>query len=376
MTATKHLPIPSDYPSLLNEVKQRLKRARVRVALSANTELIQLYWDMGQLISKRLKQAGWGKQTIERLATDIRKTFPELKGFSTSNLWRMRAFYEAYSGEPEKLAQAVRELEIRELAQAVREREAGNEISKLPPLLGNIPWGHNLVLVEKVKELKERYWYVQKTIENSWSRNILVNQIESGLYSRQGGAVTNFPTTLTEQQSDLAQNLLKDPYTFEFLGLTEDVAERELEKSLLDHIKKFLLELGKGFAFLESQYHLEVGDQDYFLDLLFYHTTLRCHIVIDLKIGEFLPEYTGKMAFYLDIVEDQLKHADDHPPIGIILCKERNKVIVEYSLKTTTQAVAVTTYHLGQALPAPVSGALPSAEELEAELEKGPGNGD
>ncbi len=370
MNAKQQFPIPADYPELLDDVKQRLKLARSKVALAANTELVQLYWDMGQLISRRLKQAGWGNQTIERLATDLNQAFPELKGFSTSNLWRMRAFYEAYASEVEILAQAVRELEIKELAQAVRELEAGNEVSKLPPLLGNIPWGHNLVLVEKVKELKERYWYIQKTIKNSWSRNVLINQIENGLFKRQGGAITNFPITLVDQQSASAQKLLKDPYIFEFLGLSEEVAERELEKSLIEHIKSFLLELGKGFAFVGSQYHLEVGGQDYYLDLLFYHTTLRCHMVIDLKIGEFIPEFTGKMAFYLAAVDDQLKHVNDHPTIGIILCKERNKVVVEYSLRNTTHPVAVTTYQLGKQLPDDVSLALPSVEELKIELEK------
>ena len=234
----------------------------------------------------------------------------------------------------------------------------------LPQLVAEIPWGHNLVLLEKPSETEKRLWYAQKTVEHGWSRAVLVHQIESNLYGRQGRAITNFEQTLPSPQSDLAQQLLKDPYTFDFLGLTDEVRERELERSLIDHIQRFLLELGKGFAFVGRQHHMEVGGKDFYLDLLFYHLQLRCFVVIDLKVEPFKPELADKMSFYLSAADDLLRHPNDNPTIGLVLCKERNHVVVEYTLRDNARPLGVATYRL----PPELKASLPSPEELEAEL--------
>ena len=278
----------------------------------------------------------------------------------------MRRFYLTYTEDIENLAQAAREFGDRNLAQVVRELQEG----RVPEIVASIPWGHNVVLFEKVKDPAERIWYIQQTIEHGWSRNVLVHQIESGLYHRKGKAITNFDRTLPAPQSDLAQEVLKDPYVFDFLGLTEDIRERELERQLIARIRDFLLELGVGFAFVGSQVHLEVGGEDFYLDLLFYHLKLRCYVVIELKTGEFKPEYAGKMNFYLSAVDDLLRHPDDKPSIGIILCKSKNKVIVEYALRDTTKPISVSSYRLTRALPEEFKESLPGVEELERELEK------
>jgi predicted nuclease of restriction endonuclease-like (RecB) superfamily len=242
----------------------------------------------------------------------------------------------------------------------------------LPQAATEIPWGHNVVLVEKLKDPAARFWYAQQTIANGWSRAMLVHWIESDLFARQGKAVTNFPATLPPPQSDLAAEVVKDPYNFDFLTLAQDAAERDLERGLLDHIRKFLLELGAGFAFVGQQVHLEVAGEDYFLDLLFYHLRLRCFIVIDLKTQPFKPEYAGKMNFYLSAVDDLMRHPDDKPSIGLILCKTRNKVIAEYALRDVAKPVGVARYvtRLVESLPAGLKGALPAPRQIEAELRK------
>jgi len=333
--------LPPGYAEFLADLKERIRRARVKAALSANRELILLYWEIGRMILERQKKEGWGSKVIDRLAQDLRREFPDIRGFSARNLKYMRAFAEAY---PDK-----------EFVQQVA---------------AQIPWFHHCVLLDKVKDPAERIWYIQQTIEHGWSRNVLVHQIESGLYHRKGKAITNFDRTLPAPQSDLAQEMLKDPYVFDFLGLTEGIRERELERQLIARIRDFLLELGVGFAFVGSQVHLEVGGEDFYLDLLFYHLKLRCYVVIELKTGEFKPEYAGKMNFYLSAVDDLLRHPDDKPSIGIILCKSKNKVIVEYALRDTNKPIGVSSYRLTRALPEDIKGILPSVEELERELVK------
>lgn len=239
---------------------------------------------------------------------------------------------------------------------------------QLPHPIAHIPWGHNIALVSKVKDPAERLWYAQKTIEQGWSRNVLTHQIESGLYQRQGSAISNFHATLPTPQSDLAQQLLKDPYTFDFLTLGDAVQERGLEQGLIDHIQNFLLELGMGFAFVGRQYHLDVGGEDFYLDLLFYHLHLRCYIVIDLKVEKFKPEFAGKMNFYLAAMDDLLRHGDDQPSIGLIICKEKNRVIVEYSLRDIRKPLAVSEYVLTHQLPTTLANSLPSPEKLEEKI--------
>ena len=294
--------IPEGYSALLADLKERIREARLRSSLAVNRELILLYWSIGRDILSRQEQAGWGAKIIERLAADLHRDFPEMTGLSARNLKYMRAFAEAYP-DSQFVQQAV----------------------------ALLPWGHNVRLIETVKDRAEREWYVRQAIEHGWSRNVLVHQIESGLFNRQGKALTNFDRTLPAPQSELAQEIIKDPYYFDFLALGSEMLERDLERGLLENLRSLILELGKGFAFVGSQYHLEVGGQDYYLDLLFYHLRLRCFVVIDLKIEEFKPEFAGKMNFYLSAIDDQLRHANDAPTIGIILCKQRNEVIVEYA---------------------------------------------
>lgn len=333
------LQISDDYNSFLQALKDRIKGAQVRAALAVNSELVMLYWQIGHDILIEQQRRGWGAKVIDQLAADLRRAFPGTKGFSPRNLKYMRAFAEAWPDQ--------------EFVQAS---------------LAQITWYHNITLLEKLEAAEERAWYAARAIENGWSRNVLVHQIESGLYVRQGQAITNFGQTLPPPQSELAQQLLKDPYNFDFLTLGERALERDLERGLLEHIRKFLLELGVGFAFVGSQYHLEVGGQDFYLDLLFYHLRLRCFVVIDLKISEFQPEFAGKMNFYLSAADDLLRHPGDQPSIGIILCKTRNKVIVEYALRDANKPMGVSTYQLTESLPKQLKGSLPTVEELEAEL--------
>ena len=335
----KNSVLPEGYSEFLASLKRRVQKARLKATLSVNRELILLYWEIGQMILKRQRKEGWGAKVIDRLAHDLRKEFPDMKGFSARNLKYMRSFAEAY---PDK--------------KFVQQAAA------------QIPWFHHCILLDKVKDHAERLWYIQQTTLHGWSRNVLVHQIESGLYHRKGKAITNFDKTLPSPQSDLAQETLKDPYMFDFLGLTDDIRERELEKELIARLRDFLLELGSGFAFVGSQVHLEVGGEDFYLDLLFYHLKLRSYVIIDLKTGSFKPEYAGKMNFYLATVDDLLRHPDDNPSIGIILCKSKNKVIVEYALKDTSRPIGVSAYRLTRTLPEELKTTLPSVEELEKEL--------
>ena len=349
-----------DYIRFLNEMKERIQSARSKAILAANKELISLYWEIGRSIVEKQNEMGWGRSVVEQLARDLRREFPDAKGFSARNLWRMRAFYIAYSELELKLPQSVAEIEGINLPQGVAE----------------IPWGHNVVLLEKVKNSKERLWYAEQAASNGWSRNILIHQIETKLYERQAERLktTNFPETLPLPQSELVEQVIKDPYVFDFINLGEEAKERELERALLDRIRDFLLELGTGFAFMGSQYHLEVAHQDYYIDLLFYHHRLRCLVAIDLKMGEFIPEYAGKMNFYLSALDDMVKHPDDEPSVGLILCKSKNGVIAEYSLRNMNRPIGVSEYRLTQELPGNLREELPSREEL-AEILEGGGTG-
>jgi predicted nuclease of restriction endonuclease-like (RecB) superfamily len=332
--------LPASYAEVLAELKDQIKAARIKAGLAVNRELVLLYWRIGRQILQQQRLEGWGSKVIDRLSLDLMREFPEMKGLSSRNLKYMRAFYEAYPDE-----------------------------TIVQQLAAQIPWFHNCVLLDKVKRSEERIWYIRQNISHGWSRNVLVHQIESGLFERQGRAQVNFDRTLPAPQSELARQILKDPYNFDFLTLGKEAQERDLEEALLNHLREFLLELGVGFAFVGSQYHLEVGDQDFYIDLLFYHLSLRCYVVIDLKITEFRPEYAGKMNFYLSAVDDLLKHAEDGPSIGIVLCKENNRVIVEYALKGINKPLGVADYQLSKALPEELKGSLPTIEELEAELE-------
>jgi len=331
--------LPAGYAELLESLKMHIRQAQVRAALSVNRELVLLYWHIGREILQRQQREGWGAKVINRLALDLGREFPEMKGFSPRNLKYMRAFAEAWPDE-----------------------------TIVQEALAQITWYHNITLLEKVKDPAERLWYVQQTVEHGWSRNMLVHQIESKLYERQGKAITNFECTMPAPQSDLARSLLKDPYVFEFLSLGPEAQERDLERALLNHLRDFLLELGKGFAFVGSQYRLDVGGEEFYIDLLFYQLRLRCFVVIDLKIGEFKPEYAGKMNFYLSAVDDLLCHPEDRPSIGLILCKSQNRLVAEYAVRDLNKPMGVATYRVTEALPADLQENLPSIEELRKEL--------
>ncbi len=348
------------YPGLLAEIKQRIQSAQTRAMLGVNAELIRLYWEIGQMLDARQESEGWGSAVIPRLARDIHNELPEEKGFSERNFKRMLAFYRAY-----------RDLNL--VPQAVAQIETGEIVPQAVALFPrevmlSLPWGHHLLLMEKLKDSETRSWYMRATMTNGWSRGMLQMQIESAAHARQGKATSNFALRLPPPQSDLARQTLKDPYLFDFLTLEEPFRERELETGLIAHLEKFLLELGQGFAFVGRQYHVEVGDQDFYIDLLFYHLRLRCFIVIELKRGKFKPEYAGKMNFYCGVVDDVLKHQNDAPTIGLILCQQQNEVIAEYALRGVDKPIGVSTFDLTRALPTELASSLPSIEQIEREL--------
>ncbi|MGA1861042.1 PDDEXK nuclease domain-containing protein [Azospirillum sp. 11R-A] len=331
--------LPDGYAEWAESIKARVQAAQTRAALAATRELIVLYWEIGQEILDRQERQGWGAKVIERLAADLRTAFPTMKGFSRTNLLYMRSFA---AGWPDR------------------------EI--VPQLAGRLPWGHNRVLLDKVGDADARRWYAAAAIEHGWSRDMLVHRIEHRLRERLGSAPNNFGVTLPSPQSDLARQTFKDPYLLDFLTLAPDARERDLERGLQEHLKKFLLELGKGFAFMGTQYPLQVGDREFYIDMLFFHTRLMCHIVIELKVGEFKPEHTGKMNFYLNAVDDLLKGPGHNRSIGLILCKEKDHLVVQYALHGVETPIGVAEYVVGSPLPETLSDMLPTVEEFEAQL--------
>ena len=327
------------YRSLLAEIKQKIQQAQVRAMVTVNQQLLLLYWELGKEILARQEEGQWGDKVLTQLSADLKKAFPDMKGFSVRNLKYMRTFAREYPGF---------------------------EIGQAP--LAQISWYHNITLITKCQERGQRLWYAQKALEYGWSRNVMVHQIEAGLYERQGGALTNFATTLPKPDSDLAQQTLKDPYIFDFLTLASDVEEKVLEAALVQHITKFLLELGAGFAFVGQQYPVTVGEDTFYIDLLFYHLKLRRYVAIELKVGKFKPEYAGKLNFYLSVLNDRVKSEEDNPSIGVILCKDRDRVQAEYALKDISKPIGISEYQLTEAIPEDLKSNLPSIEELENEL--------
>ena len=372
------------YGNLLSDIKTRIRQAPVKAALSANAEMIAMYWDVGRMIYERQQHEGWGTRVIPRLAKDIRNELPKVKGFSERNIGYMIRLAREY-GDPAILQQAVAKLQqpenkdVLKVPQAVDQLTINEHSVIVQRLVSQIPWGHNILLMERVKDLSSRFWYMEQTIQNGWSRDTLGLMIKSGAHLRQGKAVSNFSLTLPDPQSDLVQQSLKDPYIFDFLTLTGPFNEREMETELVKHLEKFLLELGAGFSFVGRQYQLTISDKDFYIDLLFYHLKLRCFIVIELKKGDFKPEYAGKMNFYCSAVDDLLKHQTDQPTIGLILCQTKDKILAEYALRDVHKPIGVSEYELTRALPDNLKSSLPSIEEIEAELggtrEEGIGDG-
>jgi predicted nuclease of restriction endonuclease-like (RecB) superfamily len=329
------------YDDFLREIKNRIRSAQTRAVLALSREVVLLYWQIGREIRERQTRHGWGTKVVQRLATDLKTSFPGVEGFGVRNLSYMRSF-----------------------------AEANPDFSILQQLLQNspLPWGHHIRILDKVKDAEQRVWYIRAAYEHGWSRAILEHQIETDLYGRQGKALTNFTRTLPASDSDLAQQILKDPYNFDFLTLGADAHERHLERGLLEHIRAFLMEMGTGFSFVGSQYHFEVGGKDYYLDLLFYHLKLRSFVIVDLKMREFIPEYAGKMNFYLSAVDDLLRHPTDAPTIGLILCKSRDRVTVEYALRNTATPIGIAEFHVTDVLPTDLLDSLPTVQQIESEL--------
>lgn len=368
--------LPNTYAPLLAELKSRVRSTQVRAALAASAELIGLYWHVGSMIARAQSDEGWGQAVIPRLASDLQKEFPDTQGFSERNIGRMIAFYREYPDLFSILPQAVANLSPHEpssiLPQAAAQLAISYSTPILPQLAAKLPWFHHVILIERVKNRADRFWYMQQAVTHGWSRSILSAQIAAKAHRGAGKAITNFSATLPPVQSDLAQQTLKDPYLFDFLTLATAARERDLEQGLIDHIQKFLVTLGVGFAFVGRQVNLSVGGQDYYLDLLFYHLKLRSFVVIDLKVEAFKPEFAGKMNFYLSAIDDQMRHKDDQPTIGLLLCQENNRITVEYALRDVKKPIGVAQWKtkLVDSLPKKLQGSLPTIEQLERELAK------
>lgn len=360
------------YGQILITLKEKIKLAQQRASWAVNTQLLQVYWEIGKTIGEYEQVEGWGAKTVENLSKDLRFEFSEMKGLSPRNLRYMRDFAKAYPSFPflqDGLEQNIVPQSILQPAVAklqVGENQHGEFVQ---PVAAQLPWTHHTIIIEKIKSSKERLFYIHKAIANGWSKSVLIHQIESDLFNRQGGAITNFELTLPRYQSDLARETFKSPYLFDFLNLGEEVHERELEKALILHIKKFLLELGRGFAFVGNQQNLNIGGDDFFLDLLFYNYHLHCFVVFELKVGEFVPEFAGKLNFYINAIDQQIKGTDDNPTIGVLLCKTPNKTVVKYALTGIQSPMGVAEYELINALPKRLRAQMPTVEELEKELE-------
>ena len=362
--------LPPEYAATLNSLKERIHAGRMRAALAVNREVIDLYWSIGKIITERQQGEGWGKSVVERLAADLRDAFPDMKGFSPANIWRMRAFYLAWPSlniDDPILAQSVREFP--DTPQAPSTPPTTNQPATiLAQVVRELPWGHNVELFQKVKSPEKRLWYAQMARKHGWARSILIMQIESDLHGRQGKAVSNFKATLPAIDSDLATQTMKDPYNFDFLGLGKEAHERDIENALLAQIKRFLLELGEGFAFVGRQYKVTIGESDFYIDLLFYHIPLQCYVVVELKAVSFQAEFAGKLNFYLSVIDDTLRREGDNPTIGLLLCKDKDRLVAEYALKDINKPIAVADYLLTKAIPENLKGALPTIEEIEDEF--------
>lgn len=361
----------TEYKDWLKELKQRVLQVQLKAAVAVNTELLEFYWELGSEIVEKQKGSVWGSGFIKRLSADLMSEFPEIKGFSKRNLELIRKWYLFYNQSCLIAKQAVSQLEnsIESDCESIS-TSSQRTTSSFQNTLYKIPWGHNIVIIQKCKDLEEALYYVNSTIEYGWSRSVLTHQIENGLWQREGTAITNFTATLTKPQSDLAQQTLKDPYKFDFLSMTKEYNERDLELGLIEHITSFLLELGAGFAYIGRQYPLKVGEREFIVDLLFYHTKLHCYVVVELKTVEFEPEHAGKLNFYIKAVDSQLKTEHDQPTIGILLCKNKDKIVAEYALSDINKPIGISEYQLTQSLPETLKPSLPSIEEIEAELEQ------
>lgn len=333
-----------EYITWVVELKKLISSSQIKASLSVNREMLFLYWEIGKSISYKVEEMKWGSSIVDVLSKDLKKLFPKQKGFSRTNLFYMKKWFEFYS-------------------------TTKVEFEFVQQLVGQIPWGQNIVIMSKSQDLEEALFYLNKTLTNNWSRTVLLHQVELGLYRIQGKAITNFEKTLVKPNSELAVETLKDPYKFDFLTLEENSLEKDIEEQLVKNITSFLLELGNGFSFVGRQVALEIDGQDFYIDLLFYHIHLKCYVVVELKSVEFKAEYAGKMNLYLSAVDDLIKTKDENPTIGLLLCKSKSKIVAEYALRGTTQPIGIAEYELSRAIPDDLKSQLPTIETIEQELE-------
>ena len=343
-----------DYNTFVIEIKKQIQISQTKAITKVNQELIILYFNIGKIISAKQKELGWGAKVIDNLSSDIKVAFPELGGFSVRNIKLMVQFYSEYN-------------EIQIGQSSVAQMENKNKSSRQPPV-AQIPWTHNIILIQKIKDIDLRYWYMEKIIEHGWSKDVLSLMIKSEVHKREAKLTSNFKDILSSNDSDLVQHSFKDPYIFDFLTISEPYKEKELESNLCEHMEKFLIELGSGFAFVGRQYKLEVGDSDFYIDLLFYHLKLRCYVVIELKKGKFKPEYSGQVNFYCSAIDGKIAHENDNSTIGLILCQEKNEIVAEYSLKNMSQPIGISEYELTEVLPKELESSLPTIKMIEDEL--------
>ncbi len=383
-SSKRHFQMDADYRHWMEDVKQRLKNYQIKAAVRVNSALLEFYWSLGHDMANMKAEQKWGSGVIEQMSLDLKAAFPNLKGFSTTNLWYVKKWYLFYADEKlHQLGGEIQSIDIEDgaiLQQAVGKFQ-GIEMevdAKLPQLVGEfglpekfglVSWGHHREIITHCQSVGEALFYIQKTIDNGWSRSALENNMAAGLFAKQGKAVTNFGTTLPAQQSQLAQELLKDPYNFDFLTMADDYKERELEDALAQNISRFLLELGKGFSYVGRQVELRVDDESFFIDMLFYHIRLKCYVVVELKTVKFIPEFAGKLNFYVTAVDRLLKQDDDKPTIGLLICKTKKDTLVEWALADIHKPIGVAGYELHNILPKELVPSLPTPQELERQLE-------
>jgi len=347
----------SNYKDFIQDIKSKIQTSQIKASIKVNIELLKLYWNIASMIVEKQKDSSWGDNLILNISNDLKQEFPNLKGFSSRNIKYMRQWYLFFSNGQQVVAQIE------------KNQKSPQVVGQLNNKIFSIPWGHHIVVITKIKDIEEANFYINQTIENNWSRSVLLHQIESKLYNRKSKSITNFKDKLPKVNSDLANQLLKDPYNFDFLMLRQKHNEKELEDALIDNMTQFLLELGQGFSFVGRQYQLEVGGDMFKIDLLFYNINLHCYVVIELKTGKFKPEFAGKLNFYVSVVDGEIKGKLDNPTIGILICKGKNDTVVEYALKDMSKPLGISAYQLTQILPDEFKSSLPSIEDIEKELE-------
>jgi len=357
----------NEYKQFILDIKSKIQSSQIKASIKVNVELLKLYWDIAEMIVEKQKSSSWGDGFIDSISKDLKREFPSMKGFSKRNIELMRQWYTFWLSGSVITKQLVSQMK-NEKGQQVVEQLEDIKSPQVVDEIFQIPWGHNIVIITKIKNVEIAKFYIEKTIENSWSRAVLLHQIESSLHTRDEKSINNFDANLPTAQSDLAKALLKDPYNFDFLNLTQKHDELELETSLMEHMTTFLLELGSGFAFVGRQYKLVVGGDEFKIDLLFYHIGLKCYIVVELKTTKFKPEFAGQLNFYVSAVDGEVKETNDNPTLGILICKSKNDTVVEYALQRIDSPIGVSEYELTQVLPDEFKSSLPSIEEIEAEF--------